>query len=72
MLIWRKIMIKSIVMHDIPISHVAAMERWYFREHAPEINRRFGLVFIREKITFAVNERVVPPRTTGHSEPSEP
>lgn len=35
-------MIKSIVMHHIPMSHVAAMERWYFREHAPEINRRFG------------------------------
>jgi len=35
-------MIKSVVMHDIPIDHVAAMERWYYREHAPEINRRFG------------------------------
>lgn len=35
-------MIKSIVLHDIPISHVAAMERWYFRDHAPEIVRRYG------------------------------
>lgn len=35
-------MIRSIVMHDIPISHVAAMERWYFRDHGPEINRRYG------------------------------
>ncbi len=35
-------MIKSIVLHDIPISHVAGMERWYFRDHAPEINRRYG------------------------------
>lgn len=35
-------MIRSIVLHDIPISHVAAMERWYFRDHAPEINRRYG------------------------------
>ena len=35
-------MIKSIVMHDINISHIAAMERWYFRDHGPEINRRFG------------------------------
>ena len=35
-------MIKSIVVHDIPISHIAAMERWYYKAHAPEINRRFG------------------------------
>lgn len=35
-------MIKSIVVHDIPINHVAAMERWYYKDHAPEINRRFG------------------------------
>lgn len=35
-------MIKSVVMHDIPMAQIAAMERWYYREHAPEINRRFG------------------------------
>ncbi len=35
-------MLKSVVMHDIPMDHVAAMERWYWRDHAPEINRRFG------------------------------
>jgi hypothetical protein len=35
-------MLKSVVVHDIPMNHVAAMERWYWREHAPEINRRFG------------------------------
>ncbi len=35
-------MLKSAVMHDIPMDHVAAMERWYYRDHAPEINRRFG------------------------------
>ena len=35
-------MIKSIVVHDILMSHIAAMERWYYRDHAPEINRRFG------------------------------
>lgn len=35
-------MLKSVVIHDIPIDHVAAMERWYYRDHAPEINRRFG------------------------------
>jgi len=35
-------MLKSVVMHDIPINHIASMERWYYRDHAPEINRRFG------------------------------
>lgn len=35
-------MIKSIVMHDIPINDIAAMERWYYKDHAPEIVRRFG------------------------------
>ena len=35
-------MLKSIVMHDIPISQIAAMERWYCRDHSPEISRRFG------------------------------
>jgi hypothetical protein len=35
-------MLQSVVMHDIPMNRVAAMERWYWREHAPEINRRFG------------------------------
>jgi hypothetical protein len=35
-------MLKSIVMHDIKMSHIAAMERWYFKDHSPEIVRRFG------------------------------
>ena len=35
-------MIRSIVVHDIPADSVAAMERWYYREHAPEIARRYG------------------------------
>jgi hypothetical protein len=35
-------MLKSVVMHDIPMEHIAAMERWYWGEHGPEINRRFG------------------------------
>lgn len=35
-------MIKSIVVHDIPINNIAAMERWYFRDHAAEIVRRYG------------------------------
>jgi hypothetical protein len=34
--------VKSIVLHDIPISHVAGMERWYYRDHAAEIVRRYG------------------------------
>jgi hypothetical protein len=33
---------KSIVIHDISMSDIAAMERWYFRDHAPEIVRRYG------------------------------
>ena len=35
-------MLKSVVVHDIPMDRVAAMERWYWRDHAPEVNRRFG------------------------------
>jgi hypothetical protein len=34
--------IKSYALHDIPMNHVAAMERWYHRDHAPEILRRYG------------------------------
>jgi len=35
-------MVKSIVVHDIPMEDIAAMERWYHRYHAPEIVRRYG------------------------------
>jgi hypothetical protein len=35
-------MIRSIVLHDIPLAAVPAMERWYWREHSPEIVRRYG------------------------------
>lgn len=35
-------MIKSIVVHDIPIDAVPAMERWYHRDHSAEIARRYG------------------------------
>jgi hypothetical protein len=35
-------MIKSIVLHDIPVDAVPAMERWYHRDHSPEISRRYG------------------------------
>jgi hypothetical protein len=35
-------MIKSIVVHDIPLDAYPAMERWYHRDHSPEISRRYG------------------------------
>ena len=35
-------MIKSYVLHGIPVDHIAAMERWYYKDHAPEIAGRFG------------------------------
>ena len=35
-------LLKSIVVHQIPINNVAAMERWYYQRHAPEICRRYG------------------------------
>ena len=35
-------MLKSIVVHDIDMNHIAAMERWYFREHSAEIARRYA------------------------------
>jgi len=34
--------IKSIVVHDIPLDAFPAMERWYHREHSAEIARRYG------------------------------
>ncbi len=35
-------MFKSIVLHDIPLDHIAAMERWYYQDHSPEIVGRYG------------------------------
>jgi hypothetical protein len=35
-------MIRSIVVHDIPLDALPAMERWYHREHSAEIARRYG------------------------------
>ncbi len=35
-------LLKSIVMHDIPMDAIAAMERWYYKDHSPEVVRRFG------------------------------
>jgi len=48
-------MLKSVVMHDIPIDHVAAMERWYCRDHAPEICRRFGPWLVRHESFLPVD-----------------
>jgi hypothetical protein len=31
-------MLRTFALHDIPSSHIAAMERWYYRDHAPEID----------------------------------
>ncbi|MCK6420793.1 MAG: hypothetical protein L6Q73_07780 [Aquabacterium sp.] len=55
-------MLKSIVMHDIAMEHVAAMERWYWREHAPEINRRFGPWLVRHDSYLPVD---APPDARG-------
>ena len=35
-------MIRSFALHDMPVNNWAAAERWYFRDHAPEIVRRYG------------------------------
>lgn len=51
-------MLKSIVVHDIPMSRIAAMERWYWRDHAPEINRRFGPWLARHESFLPVDAPV--------------
>ena len=48
-------MLKSVVVHDIPMSQVAAMERWYWRDHGPEINRRFGPWLVRHESFLPVD-----------------
>ena len=58
-------MLKSVVVHDIPMNHVAAMERWYWREHAPEINRRFGPWLVRHE-SFVPVDAPQDVRTYGH------
>jgi hypothetical protein len=35
-------MIKTMVMLDIPMVNIAAMERWYWKNHCPEMVRRYG------------------------------
>jgi hypothetical protein len=56
-------MIKSIVIHDISLSHIAAMERWYFRDHAPEIIRRYGPWLTRHESYLPVP---VPPEAQAY------
>ena len=34
-------MIRSFALHDIDLDNIAATERWCFRDHAPEIVRRW-------------------------------
>jgi len=47
-------MLRTVVLHDIPMNHVAAMERWYFRDHEPEIARRYGPYLHRLESWFPV------------------
>ena len=56
-------MIKSIVMHDIPINDIAAMERWYYRDHAAEIVRRYGPWLTRHESYLPVP---VPPEVKSY------
>lgn len=48
-------MIRSFALHDIPMDHVAGMERWYYRDHAPEIVRRYGPWLSRFECYLPVN-----------------
>ncbi len=56
-------MLKSVVVHDIPMNAIAAMERWYWRDHAPEINRRFGPWLLRHDSYLPVD---APADARGH------
>lgn len=56
-------MIRSIVVHDIPISDIAAMERWYYRDHAAEIVRRYGPWLTRHESYLPVT---VPPEAKSY------
>ena len=35
-------MLRSVILHDVSMDRIAAMERWYWRDHSPEIVRRYG------------------------------
>jgi hypothetical protein len=35
-------MLRSFALHDVPVNHIAELERWYYRDHSPEIIRRYG------------------------------
>ena len=51
-------MLRSVVLHDIDMDHVAAMEKWYWLHHSPEITRRFGPWEVRHDSYLPVD---VPP-----------
>jgi hypothetical protein len=55
--------IRSLVVHDIPIDDIAAMERWYHRYHAPEIVRRYGPWLARHESYLPV---VAPPAAQAY------
>lgn len=40
-------MLRSFALHDIPLNEIASLERWYYRDHAPEIVRRYGPWLLR-------------------------
>lgn len=58
-------MLKSVVVHDVPMNRIAAMERWYWRDHAPEINRRFGPWLVRHE-SFMPVDAPADARRFGH------
>jgi hypothetical protein len=51
-------MLRTIVMMDLPIDHIANMERWYYREHSSEISRRYGPWLERHESFMALNAPV--------------
>lgn len=56
-------MIRALVVHDIPMAQIAAMERWRWREHGPEVARRYGPWLMRYESFQAVN---APPETHAY------
>lgn len=48
-------MFRTVVFHDIPISDIASMERWYYSIHGPELVRRYGPWMQRFECFMPVN-----------------
>ena len=48
-------MLKSIVMMDVRSDDIAAMERWYYRDHSSEIARRYGPLPARHESYVALD-----------------